>query len=67
MKTTINIPDKELQDAIRYTGAKTKRQAIVTAVADFNRRQRMAELVKHFGTCRDLITTEELLDLRKKG
>jgi uncharacterized protein VirK/YbjX len=36
-------------------------------VTDFNRRQRMAELVKHFGTCRDLMTVEELLKLRKKG
>jgi hypothetical protein len=67
MKTTVDIPDKELEDAIRFTGAKTKRQAIVTAVTDFNRRQRMAELVKHFGTCRDLMTVEELLKLRKKG
>ena len=67
MKTTVDIPDKELEDAIRFTGAKTKRQAIVTAVTDFNRRQRMAEIVKHFGTCRDLMTIEELLELRKKA
>jgi hypothetical protein len=67
MKTTVDIPDKELQDAIRFTKAKTKRQAIVTAVADFNRRQRMAELVKHFGTCRDLMTIEELRKLRQEG
>jgi hypothetical protein len=67
MKTTVDIPDKELEDAIRFTGAKTKREAIVTAVADFNRRQRMAELLKHFGTCRDLMTVGELLKLRQKG
>jgi hypothetical protein len=67
MKTSVDIPDRELEDAIRFTGAKTKRQAIVTAVADFNRRQRMAELVKHFGTCRDLITVEELKKLRQDG
>ena len=67
MKTTIDIPDKELEDAIRFTGANTKRQAIVTAVTDFNRRQRMAELVKHFGTCRNMMTAKELHELRKKG
>jgi Arc/MetJ family transcription regulator len=67
MKTTIEIPDQELEDAIRFTGAKTKRQAVVTAIADFNRRRRMAELAKHFGTCPNLITPEELLALRKKG
>ena len=51
MKTTIDIPDRELEDAIRFTNAKTKREAIVIAVADFNRRIRMAELIKYAGTC----------------
>jgi Arc/MetJ family transcription regulator len=67
MKTTIDIPDRELQDAIRFTGAKTKREAIVHAVADFNRRQRMARLVRHLGTCGDLMTVDELKALREKG
>jgi len=65
MKTTIDIPDKELEDAIRFTGAKTKREAIVTAVSDFNRRRRMAELLKHFGTCHGLMTVEELMKRRQ--
>ena len=50
MKTTVDIPENELQDAIRYAKAKTKREAIVTALADFNRRRRMAELVEYSGT-----------------
>jgi hypothetical protein len=50
MKTTVDIPDKELRDAMRFTKAKTKREAIVTALEDFNRRRRMAELVKYAGT-----------------
>jgi hypothetical protein len=37
MKTTVDIPDRELEDAIRFTGARTKREAIVTAIGDFNR------------------------------
>ena len=41
MKTTIDIPEKELSDAIRFTGAKTRREAVVTAVADFNRRREL--------------------------
>ena len=65
MKTTIDIPEKELRDAMRYTGAKTKRLAIVTAVADYNRRQRMASLVRHLGTCKNLLTTEELMQMRE--
>lgn len=67
MKTTIDIPDKELADAIRFTRARTKREAVVVALADFNRRKRMAELSKHAGTCDDLITPEELQRLRRKG
>ncbi len=67
MKTTVDIPDAELSDAIRFTGAKTKREAVVTAITDFNRRQRMAELTQYAGTCADLITVSELQAVRRKG
>ncbi len=67
MKTTVNIPDGELADAIRFTKAKTKREAIVTAIQEFNRRKRMAELIKHAGTCKDLVSVEELLQRRRQG
>ncbi len=60
MKTTIDIPSDELADAIRFTNAKTKREAVVTAIADFNKRKRMAELLKHAGTCPGMMTVEEL-------
>ncbi|MCY4477966.1 MAG: type II toxin-antitoxin system VapB family antitoxin [Gammaproteobacteria bacterium] len=65
MKTTINIPLDELSDAIRFTGAKTKREAVVTAIADFNQRQRIAELAKFAGTCPDLMTPDELREQRR--
>ena len=67
MKTTIDIPEHELKDAIKFTNAKTKREAIVGAVADFNRRMRMAELTRFSGTCAELITPEELQANRRKG
>jgi Arc/MetJ family transcription regulator len=67
MKTTVDIPENELADAIRFTGAKTERDAIVAALAGFNRRKRMAELVEYSGTCPDLMTVEELQRLRRKG
>ena len=67
MKTTIDIPDKELADTIRFTNAKTKREAVVTAITDFNRRKRMAGLIKHAGTCDSLITVEMLQEQRRKG
>ena len=34
MKTTIDIPEKELEDAMRFTRATTKREAVVTALKD---------------------------------
>jgi len=67
MKTTVDIPDNELRDAMRFTKARTKREAIVTAIEDFNRRQRIAELVKLAGSCPDLMTVEELRKLRARA
>jgi hypothetical protein len=66
MKTTVDIPDEELEDAMRFTHARTKREAIVTAIVDFNRRRRMAELVKRAGTCAQLMTAEELQRIRRR-
>ena len=60
MKTTIDIPEDELADALRFTRAKTRREAVVTALAEFNRRHRMAELIQYAGTCPDTMTVEEL-------
>jgi Arc/MetJ family transcription regulator len=60
MKTTVDIPEKELEEAMRFTGAKTKREAIVKALEEFNRRRRVAELVKHLGTFHSIATNEEI-------
>jgi Bacterial antitoxin of type II TA system, VapB len=65
MKTTIDIPEKELMDAIRFTNSKTKKEAVIAALEDFNRRQRMAELVKHLGTFDSLMTNDEIENLEK--
>ena len=67
MKTTIDIPDAELKDAMRFTGAKTKREAVVTAIREFNRRRRMAQLVKYSASSKSLITVDELQKQRRKG
>lgn len=52
---------------MRFTRARTKREAIVTAIADFNRRRRMAELVRRAGSCAGLMTADELQRLRRRG
>ncbi len=67
MKTTIDIPDSVLAEAMSFTKARTKREAIVTAVSEYNRRRRMAALVKHAGTCDDFMSAKEVHDLRRKG
>jgi hypothetical protein len=53
MKTTTDIPENELRDAMRFTRATTKREAVVKVLAEFNRRRRMAELVKYSVTFGD--------------
>lgn len=65
MKTTIDIPDKELRDAMRYTGARNKREAVVTALADYNRRQRLQRLAEQFGTFDEILTQEDLRRMRE--
>ncbi len=67
MKITVDIPDRELEDAIKFTRAKTKREAIVGAITEFSRRMRMAELTRYAGTCADLISPQELHVMRRKG
>jgi Arc/MetJ family transcription regulator len=59
MKTTVDIPEDELKDAMRFTKAKTKREAVVKVLEDFNRRRRMAELVKYSGSFSDRFPTNE--------
>lgn len=67
MKTTVDIPDEELEDVMRYTQATTKREAIVTAIVDFNRRRRMAALLAHAGQADGMISPDALQAQRRQG
>jgi Ca2+-binding EF-hand superfamily protein len=62
MKTTVDIPEHELKDAMRFTKAKTKREAVVKILEEFNHRQRMAELVKYSGTFSDGFPTNDEIE-----
>jgi Arc/MetJ family transcription regulator len=64
MKTTIDIPEKALREVMRHTGAATKREAVVTAIDEYNRRRRVEELVKTFGTFTDFMTQDDLARMR---
>jgi hypothetical protein len=66
MKTTIDIPDEELREAIKNTGAKTKREAVVYALRDFNKRRRLAALATMLGSFNDFMDQEDLKIMREE-
>jgi Arc/MetJ family transcription regulator len=65
MKTTIDIPDKMLSEAMRNSRAQTKRDAVLAALDEYNRRRRMAKLVRHLGTFKNFMTQQELRQMRE--
>ncbi len=67
MKTTIDIPERALAEAMRHSGAKTKREAVVTAIEEYNRRRRLARLAQDLGSFDGFLSRKELDDLRSQG
>ena len=65
MKTTIDIPDDDLEQLLKYTGAATKKEAVVKAVQDFNRRQRLNQIAGMLGTFDDFMNADELSTMRR--
>jgi Arc/MetJ family transcription regulator len=66
MKTTVNIPEDELREAMRHSGARTKREAVVIALTEFNRRRRLQKLARKFGTLEGFMTQEDLRRMREE-
>ena len=67
MKITVDIPDQELEDVMKFTRAKSKPEAVKLAIVNFNRRMRLANLIRHTGTCDNLITPTELQAQRRQS
>jgi len=65
MKTTVDLPEAELAEAMRHTRAKTKTEAVSLAVAEYNRRQRLAKLAGKLGTFKDMMTRADLKQMRE--
>lgn len=66
MKTTIDIPEVAMEQAMKFTGAKTKREAVVTAVERFNRLKRLERLnARVRGQFRDFMTQSDLKAMRQ--
>jgi hypothetical protein len=61
MKTTVDTPVVESEDLMRFT-----RAAIVTAIAEYYRRRRMAALVEHAGNPDGLGRPDELQAHRRQ-
>ena len=67
MKTTVDLPEEALAEAMKHSKAKTKTEAVALAVAEFNQRARMAALTKHLGTFKDFMTQDDLKRMREDG
>ncbi len=65
MKTTVDIPDKVLKDAMRFSKASTKRECIVSALEELNRRARAEELITLLGQSDTYMSPEELMEMRE--
>ena len=63
MRTTIDIDDELLKEVMEKSGAKSKKNAIVTAMKDYLRLKRREELKNLIGNCDKF--NLDLKDLRK--
>lgn len=64
MKTTLDIPEDLLREAIRVSGARTKRGAVLRALEEMNRRARLSRLVGRLGNSDTFMDSAELERLR---
>ena len=66
MKTTVDIPEETLKEAMEYSRARTKREAILRAIEDFNKRKRLAKISNILGTFEDFMTQDDLKAMREE-
>ena len=67
MKTTIDIPEAALRDVLRHSGAKTKREAVLMAIDEFNRSRRLAGFLNRAGRSKTFMALDELKSMREGG
>jgi len=65
-KTTVVIDDKLLDEAMRVSGAKTKKQAITSGLKELIRRKNLEALRQELGTFDLAISVEDLEKLRNE-
>ena len=64
MRTTIDLPREIVDEAMKATGAKTMREAVMHALEEVNRRARLARLANELGDSDTFMSSEELTKLR---
>ena len=64
MTTTVDIPDELLNETKRLTKADSERDAIISALREYVRREKVEALLKVLGTSETFMTQEELMDMR---
>jgi Arc/MetJ family transcription regulator len=64
MKTTIDIPEEVLKEAMRNAKTDVKRDAVLAAMEDFNRRCRLRALADRLGKSDTFMSVEELMKMR---
>jgi Arc/MetJ family transcription regulator len=67
MKTTIDIPDEMLKALMKNSKASTKREAVLAALTEFNRRHQLLKVRSFLGTFKNLMTVEELREMRTRS
>ncbi len=64
MKMTLDIPEPLLAGAMRVSGARTKREAVIRALEDLNRRAKLRNLASRLGGSSTFMEFDELMKLR---
>jgi len=67
MRTTVELDEKLLQDAMAATGAKKKRQTLELALREIVRQRRLERLRQRLGKTPLTITLEDLQQIRAEG
>jgi len=63
--TTISIPEDVLERVIRVAHAKTPQEAVLRALEEFAKRHDQSQLIPLLGTFDDMMTLEELEQMRE--
>ena len=65
MKTTLDLPPDLLDEAVRISGGRTKREAVIRALEEFTRRAKLAQLADRLGDSETFMSFDELMERRE--